>query len=83
MAPESSGVGEFMDSPAVQAVAHLVVVLEVVHEPFRRLVQGRGPAALLLPGVVLPLIQKAPLGGRDELLGSAPMVRVIGLGAAG
>ena len=56
-------------------VRDLVVVLREGDEARRLDARAGVPAALLLPGVVLALVEVAPLGGRDQLLRRAARSR--------
>ena len=77
------GRGQRRQPFAADGVRDLVVVLQERDERGRRQVQRRGPAALLLPGVPLPLVQVPPLHRRQDLLRGAAVVRVVGLVVAG
>ena len=59
------------------------MVLQIEHETFGGEIEGRRPAALLLPFVVLPLIEKTPPQRRQQLLRSPSIVGVVSLAVSG
>ena len=68
-----------METQSQAGIGDLIVILDKVDETCRWDSTGRRAAPLLLPAVVLPLIQIAPLDRGDELLRSAAIVGVVGL----
>ena len=68
---------------AIPGILNLVVILDERDESRRRQIERRCTATLLLPGVVLSLEEIAVLHGRDQLLGRAKMIRVIGVVVSG
>ncbi len=81
--PPLPGAGQRVPAEAAGGVGHLIVVLDEGHEGGSRTAKRRRPAALPLPPVALPLIQVTVLHGGDQLLGSAAVVGVVRLAAAG
>ncbi len=75
------GCAHSCEPPAAAGVRHLIVTLQVRDEPPWLDAARRRAAARLLPGVNLALEQVAVLRGRHELLGRAPVVAEVRLGA--
>src|SRR5215467_12185726 len=71
---------ELVETAPMGGVGDLVVVLEKAHEPLGRKVESGSTAATALPLVALTLVEKGPVGRRDELLGRAAVVGVVALG---
>src|SRR5262249_4234744 len=78
-----AGSAALMETPAVQGVGDLIVVLEIRDEVLRQKIERRRASRLLLPFVPLSLIEVAEAAARDEFLRGPQIVPVIRFAAAG
>src|SRR5581483_1411041 len=81
--PVPTRTGQFVNALAPGRVGNLVVILEKRDEGGRRQAQRGRASWLLLPEVVLSLVKVTPFQRRDELLGSAQVIAVVGLVTTG
>src|SRR4029434_5822247 len=81
--PIHSGMGCLVNTRAAAEICHLIMILQEMDEGRRIQLARPGSAALPLPGIVLPLIQKTALHGGDKLLRRAAMVGIVSFIMAG